>query len=200
MVTNGGIGVPAQTAQSANIFREWVRTKASDEGLPPLAKSVFQIGRRLIELAGSKIYELILLREVTQWDHSSWEVEIEVPGKTQFETQAPFILINNQPSIGGKFRTAPFTNNSDGTFNILLVKPKEIVKQTRAVLGIRMGRIPDVGPYESFETEWVRFKAKDKSRPFIFFGDGEILHREVREIEVRCIHPGLELTTHGELN
>ena len=195
MITNGGIGVPAQTAFQANVIRRWIKSKANSASTPPLLKPVFQVGKKLIELAGSRIYDFVLLNEVTHWDHSNWKVQIDVPGKTRFVTQAPFILVNNQPSLGGSFRPAPFTNNTDGTFNVLLVQPQQLVQQTKVILDIRRGKIPDVGDCLGFETERIRFKSLDQTRSFIFFGDGEILHKGVKEIEVRCLHPGLELTT-----
>jgi hypothetical protein len=40
--------------------------------------------------------------------------------------------------------------------------------------------------------------ATDKSKPLTFFGDGEILHRDAREITVRCIPNGIPVVTMGE--
>lgn len=195
MITNGGIGIPSQTADKANLLRQWIRAKAEDESVHPLLQTVFKAGRLLVHAAGSRIYEMLLVGDLGQWDQSHWEVEIDIPGKTSFVTKAPFIMINNQPSLGAKFRLAPFTSNSDGTFNILLIQPTELMAQAKAILDIRRGRIPDLGDCPSFEAQSIKLRALESSRTMTFFGDGEILHRDAREISIRCLHPGLPIVT-----
>ncbi|MCC6276720.1 MAG: kinase [Oligoflexia bacterium] len=199
MFTNGGLGVPAQTALKANVIRRWLKSKLqSHSDLPPVVNRGLKWILEVLKSSSSRIYELTLIKEIASWDDSRWEVEIEVPGKSKFRTHAPFILINNQPKVGGKFTPAPYTSNTDGTFNVLLIQPTEILGQARAVLGIRLGRLPDVGVCPSFESDVVRFRSTETSKPMIFFGDGEVLHRNVREVTVRCLHPGLPVVTMGE--
>lgn len=198
MITNGGLGIPAETARQANHIRRWIKGKADDPKTSAFLKPMFKLGKKMVENMGSSIYELMLIREVSSWHSESWEVSIDVPGKTFFTTQAPFILINNQPSVGGKFTPAPFTSNTDGSFNVLLIQPTALLPQVKAVLGIRLGKVPNVGECPSFEAQVIKIKALKSPRSLTFFGDGEILHKNVDEITVRCVHPGLPIVTRGE--
>lgn len=193
MITNGGMGIPAQTARRANVLRAWIKKQAAKSDSLFL-KTAYGLGKKVIEAAGPKIYELLLVGDVTSWSTDRWEVSIDIPGKAEITTRAPFIMINNQPKIGGKFAPAPFTSNSDGTFNVLLINPTQLLPQVKAILDIRMGKVPDIGTCPSFETPSLRIRAKENSR-LTFFGDGEILHRNTQELTLRCIHPGIPVVT-----
>jgi len=195
MLTNGGVGVAAQTAEQANSLREWVRMKAADPKISKNLRLVYKLGSKLVQMAGSKIYDMLLVGDVARWNHENWEVELTIPGKTSFLTKAPFIMVNNQPCLGGKFKSAPFTSNGDGTFGVLIIKPTKLLPQARALLGIRMGRFPGVGSCSSFETESIKIRTLERSKPLTFFGDGEILTRKVNELDIRCIHPGIPIAT-----
>lgn len=195
MITNGGLGIPAETAKNANAFRSWVKKRARESA--PFSRNglIFKLGEKLIARAGKKIYELLLIRDVVRWDTRSWDVTLEIPGREPFRTSAPFILINNQPCVGGSFVTAPLTTNSDGLFNVLLIEPTEIAPQMKAIMDIRFGKTPDEKTCPSFETSSLKLTATHEERSLTFFGDGEILHRDVREISVKCLHPGIPLVT-----
>ncbi|MCM2321755.1 MAG: kinase [Oligoflexia bacterium] len=195
MITNGGVGIASQTAEAANLVRSWVRSKAESPETPLALRPFFKLARTAVHAAGSRIYELLLVKELSQWDTTTWEVEIDIPGRAQFSTKTPFILINNQPSLAGKFRVAPFTSNGDGTFNILIVEASGLLPQVKTILDIRMGKIPDLGECPSFETDTIRLRALESSRPMTFFGDGEILLSDARQITIRCLHPGLPIVT-----
>ena len=36
---------------------------------------------------------------------------------------------------------------------------------------------------------------RSHGRPMVFFGDGEILHSQVHEVKIKCLHPGLRFIT-----
>jgi diacylglycerol kinase family enzyme len=113
-------------------------------------------------------------------------VSIELENGKHIETSAPFIMVNNQPGLGGKYVPAPLTSNTDGTFNIMLLDSPLLHRQAQALFDIRRGRLPDEAYCPRFETSAAVFRSKGKARDLTFFGDGEILHKQVREIEVRC--------------
>lgn len=194
MLTNGGLGIPAQTALSANQLRSWVRTRANRESTPRSLKPIFKLGERFITGVGPRIYEFLLFRDLARWDPQAWEVAIEVPGQAPVVTRAPMILINNQPALGGGFTPAPLTSNDDGKFNVFLFKPTSLPEQIKTVLDVRRGQIHDQ-TCPTFEAPAVKLRAMDASKPLMFFGDGEILHQDVREIELKCIHPGIRVVT-----
>ncbi len=191
MLTNGGLGVPAETAARANRFRQWVHETAGCPNTKAHWKPFFKLGSKAIRSAGDRIYEVMLAGVMTGWDRSTWAVELELPNERKITTRAPFIMINNQKIIGGRFVSAPLTSNVDGTFSVLLIETERLLEQTRSLLHIRSGRIPDKEICPSFETERLIVRALE--RPLTFFGDGEILHADARELSIRCLHPGLPL-------
>ncbi len=193
MITNGGLGIPAVTADLVNRMRTWVISRADCEHTDRRYRPVLQLGKKIIKKAGARIYEITMAGQLAKWDPSAWNVEIEIPGQTKFETRAPFIMINNQPGIGGTFTPAPFTQNSDGTFNVMMLQSLELFSQTRTLLKIRGGGIPDEADCPRFETEECIIRRLPGSRPLTFFGDGEILHRDVDELRIRCLAGELPL-------
>lgn len=193
MITNGGLGIPAVTAEFVNQLRTWVISRAECEYTSPQYRPALLLGKKIIKRAGARIYELALAGELLKWDSSTWKVEIEIPGRTKFETRAPFIMINNQPGVGGTFKPAPFTHNADGTFNVMLLQSLDLFSQAKTLLKIRGGGIPDELDCPRFEAESCLIKRLPGSRPLTFFGDGEILHKDVDEVRIRCLAGELPL-------
>jgi diacylglycerol kinase family enzyme len=198
MITNGGVGIAAETALRANALRNWISTSLEKAAIPPARRLGLELLSRAVRGAGSRLYEGLLASELLRWQADRWQVEVELPGRETFVTNAPFILINNQPSLGANFRPAPFTSNRDGVFNVLMVLPTRIVPQLKAILELRGGSLPGAGICGSYETRTLKLRARPGSRPMTFFGDGEILHRDAEEIEVRCLHPGIRITLQPE--
>lgn len=190
MLTNGGLGIPAKTAQKANQFRSWIKTNAENNDQTILKRALFKAAKKTVEVANSKIYETILMTDIPTWNSSDWKVEISSPGREPFITSAPFVMINNQTSVGSKFKSAPFTDNTDGQFNVMLIEPTKIIPQLKSVLNIRLGNAPDTKNCPNFETNEIQIRTLSKT-PLTFFGDGEILLQESKSIKVRCIHPGI---------
>ena len=194
MITNGGMGIPAETAHQANRAKEWAQ-RTTPCTLPRLFHPFSKLGKKLVTQVGPKIYEAMLLRELLRWENDDWSVTIEAPDQKPIHTKAPMILVNNQSSIGGHFVPAPKTQNHDGTFNVFLFNPTQILPQLSSILSIKNGIIPSACP--SFETSEISFSATSNAKPFTFFGDGEVIHREIREMSIRCIHPGLPILAFG---
>lgn len=188
MLTNGGLGIAAETADLANQVRSEFRQSN------PL--------RHAVRLVGSQIYELLLAGQLLsgrsrQWLRG-WCVSIELEDGQRRETSAPFIMVNNQPGLGGKYIPAPLTSNTDGTFNILLVESRNLPGITRSLLKIRTGQLPDESVCPRIETSRAVFRSKGEARNLTFFGDGEILQRGVREIEVTCLKRALPVFSGSE--
>lgn len=188
MITNGGMGIPAETAFHANRAKEWAKSSAKCT-LPKIFRPLSYFGKKAVNRAGSKIYEAMLVRELLRWEQDAWEIHMESPDHKPAITRAPMILVNNQSSIGGNFVPAPMTLNHDGKFNVFLFSPTRLMSQVKSIVDIKRGKITDRCP--NFETTDVKFTVPAHAKPFTFFGDGEIIHRDVRELAVRCIHPGL---------
>lgn len=181
MLTNGGLGIAAETADLANQVRSELRQSN------PL--------RHAVRLVGSQIYELLLAGQLItgrsrEWLRG-WCVSIELGNGQKRETSAPFIMVNNQPGLGGKYIPAPLTSNTDGTFNILLVESSSLAGIARSLMKIRKGLLPDESVCPRIETSHAVFRSKGSARNLTFFGDGEILQRGVREIEVTCLKHAL---------
>lgn len=188
MLTNGGLGLAAETADLANHVRSELRQSN------PL--------RHVVRLVGSQIYELLLASQLLtgrsrEWLRG-WCVTIELENGQQRETSAPFIMVNNQPGLGGKYIPAPLTSNTDGTFNILLVESSNLPGITRSLLKIRKGQLPDESVCPRIETSRAIFRSKGSARNLTFFGDGEILQRGVREIQVTCLKRALPVFSGSE--
>lgn len=183
MLTNGGLGLAAETADLANRVRENVRSDGQ------------RFSKEAIRLAGSRIYELLLAKDLLSGKSAKWLrgwcVSIEIDGGLKRSTSAPFIMVNNQPGLGGKYIPAPLTSNTDGTFNILLVESLGLIALGKSLWQIRNGLVPDEKQCPRLETSHAVFRSKGDARDLTFFGDGEILHHGVREIEVTCLKRAL---------
>jgi diacylglycerol kinase family enzyme len=197
MLTNGGLGIPAITADLANRFRQWVIQAADCKDTKAHWRPALKLGKKVIKKAGHRIYEVLLARELTIWDGTDWRVEIELPGHDKFTTDAPFIMINNQPSLGGNYTLAPLTSNTDGTFNLMLLRSRELLTQARSLLQIRRGLIPDEANCPRYEISECTLRQLPGTTPLTFFGDGEILHKDVSELKIRCLHQGLDVVVKG---
>lgn len=185
MVTNGGLGIPALTADLSNQFRSHAIGSSSGR-ISPIGMGLEEFAKELCPSwsanlfgdadrghAGVAIPKLVLANRHGQANDS--------------ETQLPFVLINNQPGIGQSFTPAPYTSNSDGTFNGLIVEADSFLKQLDAVWQVKQGRIDRLKECVSFETAKMAIRSLTE-RKFTFFGDGEILHRNVSEVEIRCLY------------
>lgn len=189
MLTNGGVGLAAETAARANELRKLLRTSMENTDPNSLLGQASKISHNLVRKAGSSIYGLLLGERMLNWTDQDWEIEIK-DRHHNFTTKAPFILINNQQVTGRIFKTGPLTNNSDGSFNVLVVHGKNILEQTAAISNIVRGKLLPDSENPNFETDQLKIIAKGKHK-LKYFGDGEILFPDSQELNFRCIHPGL---------
>lgn len=192
MVTNGGVGLPAIAADHANQFRRWLRDRTECNYLPERLKTVSDIGLKAVRKLGQKIYLATSASAIGTWHSNQWEVEVASPNQ-QFTTTAPIIFINNQSTLGGGFKTAPMTSNGDGAFNVLVAEASSTVDQLKAMLDLKKGILGHEKGKKSFESSSLHLRALHPERSLTFFGDGEILVRDAREIELKCLHRALRL-------
>jgi diacylglycerol kinase family enzyme len=193
MLTNGGIGIPAVTAQLANQFRDQLRNASNSTKMTSLIKNVTNLGYKAVKGMGSGIYSLMIAEALRTWDQTDWSLDLMIPGSANLETSAPIILISNQARLGSNFLPAPFTSNSDGTVNLLLADSKTLVGHVQAALQIKRGRIEQNTKFKTFELKEFSLKARNSKRSLTFFGDGEILLSEAPSITVRCLAKGLPI-------
>ncbi|PWU20473.1 MAG: hypothetical protein C5B49_04220 [Bdellovibrio sp.] len=202
IVTNGGAGLPADTARLANRLRAAVSYGGGLFGqLGAFGTSaVGNLARSLASLAfrkmGSHIYELFLLYYLVAWKRDQWRLEVK-SGKRQFITESPFVMVNNQTSLGGTFTPAPATSNGDGTFNFFALETRAGIFELKALWDLRRGEMPAQSKFHSFETDSVTLRSLGE-RQITFFGDGEIIYEDVPEVTVRCHSPGVRIFTNSE--
>lgn len=191
MLTNGGLGMPAMAAELANKFRKHLQDLANSPTSAKAFKFLAEKSYFAVKKMGPAVYSLMTAEAIRTWNPEGWGIEVEIPGKASIETNSPIVLVNNQQSIGASFMPAPYTSNTDGTVNLLLTETHNISEHTRAALQIRNGNIEKSPFFKSFELKEFRLKSRSPQRSLTFFGDGEILLRDVQEIDIRCIHRGL---------
>lgn len=197
MLTNGGIGIPAETAQLANQFRDHLRKISTCPKTKKIFKDFAGLGYKTVRSLGSGVYSLMIAEALRKWDQNSWALDISIPGKLNIETSAPIVLINNQARLGSSFLPAPFTSNSDGTVNLLLAESKNVFEHLHAALQIKSGKVGRGSKFQSFELKEFSLKARNSERALTFFGDGEILLKDVSSITVRCLAKGLPVVVAG---
>lgn len=198
MITNGGIGLTAVTADGVNRFKHALKRNATDEAGPKWKRTLFSAAQMGVRNLGPKIYDLAVARELMLWNSANWRVRVSIPGRMTFMTKSPLVLVSNQAKIAGGFTTAPFTRNDDGAFNVLVVEPVKVRHLAKALLEMKSGHSPSARESVRFETSSVLFEADGKSPPFGFFGDGETLFRNVRKVEINCISPGVPFQVMSE--
>ncbi|UXR64466.1 kinase [Bdellovibrio bacteriovorus] len=191
MLTNGGLGLPAKAAELANKFRSNLQALANNPKSAKAYRFLAEKSYHAVKKMGPSVYSMMTAEAIRTWNPEGWGLEIEIPGKVNVETTSPIVLVNNQQKIGSSFVPAPFTSNTDGTVNLLLSETNNIPSQALAAYHIRRGTVEKSPAFKSFELKEFRLKSQNPQRSLTFFGDGEILLRDVQEITVRCIHRGL---------
>lgn len=191
MLTNGGLGIPALTADLANQIRFGLQKVSNCPQTTDIFKALAKSSYQAIKKIGPGVYSLMVAEALRTWDPEGWELEFELPGKKSFATHAPIVLVNNQPSIGNKFLPAPYTSNTDGTVNLLLAEGRRLREHISSFLHLKKGTVSQSRHFTSFEVSEFKVRSKNPARSLTFFGDGEILFRDVPELSVKCLHKGL---------
>ncbi|WP_413290559.1 diacylglycerol/lipid kinase family protein [Bdellovibrio sp. HCB337] len=191
MLTNGGVGIPALTADLANQVRSGLQKVSVCPKTAGLFKVLAANTYKIVKKIGPGVYSMMVAEALRTWEQKGWELEFELPGGKSFSTKAPIVLVNNQPSIGKTFLPAPYTSNTDGTVNLLLSETQKITDHLSAFLHITKGTVGQSNFFRSFELEEFKVRTKNPARPLTFFGDGEILFKDVQELSIKCLHRGL---------
>lgn len=191
MITNGGVGLPAVTADLANQLRSKLQKVANCPKTANLFKTVARNAHSAIKKMGPGVYSMMALEAIRSWRQEGWELEIEMAGQKSFSTKAPIVLVNNQPGIGKKFLPAPYTSNTDGFVNLLLSEVSKTTQLVSSLTHLAKGTVEKSKNFRSFELKEFTLRSKNPQRPLTFFGDGEILFKDVTEVSVKCLHKGL---------
>ncbi len=187
MLTNGGLGIPAETADKANQLRSMLQQLASDQNRSSLSQIASKYSYKLVKKMGSLVYIAMLLETLRSWEQQNWDLEVELPENKQISSAAPFILVNNQPLLGNNFLTAPYTSNSDGLVNLLMIESKTKISQLHEILKVYQEKLRESDIVKSLEVSHFTIKTLNPDRKINFFGDGEILFRNVSKLNVRCL-------------
>lgn len=193
MLTNGGLGIPAVSAELANDLRFSLQRASTNTQTRKAYQFLAKHSYQLVKKIGPSVYSLMAMEAIRKWNSDGWMIDLDIPGQKTIVTTAPIIFINNQSCVGSSFKSAPFTTNSDGTVNLLLSESQSAKEHLHAAMQIRNGDIRKLKNFRSFELASFRLKSQNAKRPLTFFGDGEILHREVSELVVKCLHRGLPI-------
>lgn len=191
MITNGGVGLPALTAELSNQLRAHLQKVAGSSTSPGIFRTLAWNSYQVVKKTGPGVYFVMAMEAIRRWEQKGWELEIEIPGEKTFTTSAPIVLVNNQPSIGKKFLPAPYTSNSDGRVNLLISEASTTSELITALRHLTKGRVERSRFFKSFELTEFTLRSKNPDRPLTFFGDGEILFKDVLEISIKCLHKGL---------
>jgi diacylglycerol kinase family enzyme len=197
MITNGGLGLPALTAELANDLRFGMQKVATCPKTAKLFSTAAKNAYAAVKKMGPAVYSLMAVEAIRTWKSEGWDVEIEVPGKPPIRTKAPIILISNQPSIGRKFLPAPYTSNSDGLVNLLLGEATGKSQLISSFQHLAKGTVERASNFQSFELKDFVIRSRNADRPLTFFGDGEILFKNVAELSIRCLHKGLPVVVNS---
>jgi diacylglycerol kinase family enzyme len=172
MATNGGFGLGSEVAERINRARQRI----------PFFKE-------LMKLTGKKIYSFFLPTELMSINFERYPLSIR---SDQFngDIEAAAVLINNQPTLAGTFKVAPFTRNDDGTFNVTILKYSSRLKFIQTIAALAVGYYPTNDPdFVTFETRNLSMKLNDSSKSLKFFGDGEVFDQQTQEWNI-SIEPG----------
>lgn len=90
-------------------------------------------------MAGSEIYSLTLAAKLLSPRLKYTEMQITCDGVSR-SVKTPLVLVSNQASLGGDFKTAPHTQNSDGTFNVSCFYSRKAPKFYTSVSGHEAGQ------------------------------------------------------------
>lgn len=178
MATNGGLGIGGEVARKINEIR--LR---------------FPTFKKLMKLSGKRVYSLFIAKEIMGLDYQNQRFHIESEEFTG-EVQSAALLINNQPMVAGSLNMAPNTSNTDGTFNITIIKHRTKQKLMRCMLMLAAGYYPSNDPdFISFETKAIKIRPLERTNSTSFFGDGEVFQREALEYEITLAPKALKVYT-----
>ena len=156
--TTGGFGIPGTIAQRVNRLRD----------------SPFD---RLCRKTGKHIYALVAADLVlrgsspAQWVEIEWE-DVDTGKTKHLRLQTNTLFVTNQATFGGSLGVVSKSVNNDGNFEICVLKSRSRWRDL-----VIMGRIAVAADQRDQDCHVLRALSAriTTSRPFPFFGDGEII-------------------------
>lgn len=169
MATNGGLGIAGEVAFNINRLRK-----------------KFPFFKKIMKTVGKSIYAMGLGKEWIFSKVPPMELLIKCD-KFAGMVRTHLLMINNQPSIAGRFNIAPKTENDDGFFNVTIFKHQERLRLLKAIMSFSMGKFPHDDPdLITFETKKIRIENVNEHQELHFFGDGEVFRsNNVFDIEIQ---------------
>ncbi|HXH31164.1 MAG TPA: diacylglycerol kinase family protein [Bacteriovoracaceae bacterium] len=159
MVTNGGIGIASEVARTVDKMRK----------KSPLFK-------KMMKYLGKETYSLVYAQQLLAKAFATHSLFVESKDLPLMDPRitTPLVLINNQEFIGGKFRVAPHTRNTDGKFNVAIFLHESKLDFMKCTLQMMQGIYPkNDKKLISFETDQIIINSLNE-KPLRFFGDGEM--------------------------
>lgn len=179
MATNGGIGIPCVTAEYANALRQHIE------------KGKNKLLIKTMKYMGSSIYTFCFLKAFfSKKIPNKWKFSIQINDTKEILSDSKFIFINNQNSLADGLMLAPETANDDGLFNLTIFNPKTFLRTIYLNWSLRRMQLKGI------KTKYEAHKIKIKNitgNQFDFFGDGEILLRNVEECTVELLRSSLPI-------
>ena len=186
MLTNGGVGIAALTAEYANQFKTSLKKTNFCNDPSEIKQLLGQIGQKTLKQVGHHIYSMAFMYSIGSWCPKNWKIQIDMGNENQLITTSPYILINNQPRMGKSFEPAPHTRHNDGTFNLWISEMKKVRESFSNIMDIRKGILnTNHGLNKSFEIQNCTIQSLNPSRKINFFGDGEILFKDILTTNIK---------------
>ena len=143
-------------------------------GFDALVCKTMERVRRWPLLGGGNAYTTGILRHIVTG--RSTPVDIHVDGKAFYQGRILLCTLANGHYVGGKYKCAPFSNNTDGLLEINLFHPMSIVKFASLIGCYADGSYPTVEEVKPYH-HYCRGTEVDISspRPLYLCVDGEVL-------------------------
>ncbi|MCS6838749.1 MAG: hypothetical protein NZ480_07875 [Bdellovibrionaceae bacterium] len=193
-LTNGGFGIPAFAAQTANDLKSKLNQLKNTNHQPDSYLSQLIINSIIKKLRiGPEVYILSYLYSLINWDWEQWGLELTWSHR-KIITKSPIVLLNNHKTVGHFFKIAPFTRPNDGQFNVSSIPYASVIKQLIVFQRTLKGLQWDDSKFFSFETSELKVKKiKNAKKKLYYFGDGEILAENATELEFKLLPKQLKI-------
>lgn len=175
--TVGGLGLAAEAAACVNKHRS--------------SSAVF---RKLWNLVGSDFYGIVAAKLVLIERNYLYQLKIECEG-FEFIGRAEAVLIANQSFLGKDFKVAPQASNTDGQFDLIVLKDQGRARIVQNLLQAKYG--DGLRACHQVRTNTCRITCLDKKSMKVF-GDGEQL-TEDNTLQFSVIPKALKVYNSNEL-
>ncbi len=171
-VTAGGIGLPCETACTAN--------KIKHRG---------SIGKLVGQFLGSKIYVIALLLVLAKKNNQRCLVNIRWDNFSRM-VDLLTLMVNNQPFLGKNFLILPGAINNDGLLDICLIKnSKSRIRNLSIIMKVLRGS----HIYSPFVERWCTRELNIQTESSLpFFGDGEVF-KQASKFRIKILPKALNV-------